>query len=199
VLVKIDIAQFFPSISNRHVYAVWKELLGCSPQISSLLTRLTTFERHLPQGAPSSTMLANLTLYLYDAPIRDECERLNIQYSSWVDDLAFSSENPRPVINVVFSTLRKSGFRVSRKKLEIIGRGSRKDLNGVLIGRDLSGTPDRLARIRSGIHNLRRGRVPRVKVERYVQSLRGSIAQIASINPLKAAVLKEQLEAVVSK
>jgi len=64
--------------------------------------------------------------------------------------LAFSSEDPRPIINLVIGTLRKAGFDISRRKLEIIGPGERKILNGVLLGRVLSVPPDRLARIRSG-------------------------------------------------
>jgi hypothetical protein len=195
VLVKIDVARFFPSISNRHVYRVWRDLLGCSPPISGILTQLTTFERHLPQGAPTSTMLANLVLYSCDGPIRAECERLGIRYSSWVDDLAFSSNDPRPVINLVVATLQKNGFRISRKKLEIVGPGVRKILNGVLLGRHVSVPPDRLARIRSGIHKLRQGQVPVQSLARYVQSLRGSIAQIATINAGKAEKLKKDLGA----
>ena len=196
-LLKIDVARFFPSISNRHVYMVWSELLGCSPQISGLLTQLTTFERHLPQGAPSSTMLANLVLYSCDGPIRAECERQKIRYSSWVDDLALSSDDPRPVVNLVVSTLRKNGFRISRKKLEIAGPRSRKILNGVLLGRHPSIPAERLARIRSGIHKLRQGSVPDADVLRYVRSLQGSIAQIASINTIKGEKLRGDLEEVL--
>jgi hypothetical protein len=198
VLVKIDIARFFPSISNRHVYMVWRDLLGCSPPISGLLTQLTTFERHLPQGAPSSTIIANLVLYSCDGPIRAECKRLGIRYSSWVDDLAFSSEDSRPVINLVVATLQKNGFRISRKKLEIISPGARKVLNGVLLGRRVSVPPDRLARIRSGIHKLRQGHVPVENMVRYVQGLRGSVAHIATVNATKAERLKKDLEFAIS-
>jgi hypothetical protein len=195
VLLKIDIKRFFPSITNKHVYAVWRDLLNCSPEISSLLTKLTTFERHLPQGAPSSTMLANLVLYSCDGAIRDECCRGNIQYSSWIDDLAFSSDNPRPVINVVIKVLREAGFRISRKKLEIAGPASRKILNGVVLGRRLGIPPDRLSRIRSGIHKLRQGYLQSAQIEGYVRSLRGSIAQIKPINAKKAESLGKDLEA----
>jgi len=199
VLLKIDIKRFFPSITNRHVYKVWRDLLICSPEVSSLLTKLTTFERHLPQGSPSSTMLANLVLYSCDGPVRDECRRRNIQYSSWIDDLAFSSENPRPVIEVVIGTLQRHGFSISRKKLEITGPRSRKVLNGVLLGRCFSVPPDRLSRIRSGIHKFKDGHVPPAEVAHYLQSLRGSIAQIASINPKKAKSLQKNLEAACEK
>jgi len=201
VLVKIDIASFFPSITNRHVYRVWQDLLGCSPEISSLLTKLTTFERHLPQGAPTSTSLANLVLHLIDGPIRSECERLGIRYSTWVDDLAFSSENPRPITNLVISTLQREGFRISRRKLEIVSPGERKILNGVLVGRCLSSPPDYLARIRAGIHKLHSGQVPRFpmsEIAHYSQKLRGSIAHISTINPAKGEKLYQSLEATSS-
>ncbi len=199
VLVKIDIASFFPSITNKHVYRVWQDLLGCSPEISSLLTRLTTFERHLPQGAPTSTLLANLVLHLIDGPIRSECERLGIRYSTWVDDLAFSSENPRSIISLVISTLQREGFRISRRKLEIISPGERKILNGVLIGRGLSVPPDHLARVRAAAHKLRTSQVPLSETPRYSQSLRGSIAHISTINPTKAEKLYRSLEASPSE
>lgn len=199
VLLKMDIKRFFPSITNKHVYAVWRDLLNCSPEISCLLTKLTTFERHLPQGAPSSTMLANLVLYSCDGAIRDECCRRNIQHSSWIDDLAFSSDDPRPVINVVIRVLREGGFRISRKKLEIAGPASRRILNGVVLGQGFGIPPDRLSRIRSGIHKLRQGQVPAAKVESYVRSLRGSIAQIKPINAKKAEHLSGNLEAACKR
>jgi len=194
VLIKIDIARFFPSITNVHVYRVWAGLLGCSPEISGLLTQLTTFERHLPQGAPSSTLLANLVLYSADGPIRGECERVGIRYSSWIDDLAFSSDDPRPIVPLVVATLRKSGFRISRKKLEIIGPRERKILNGVVLGRRVSVPSERLARVRSGIHKLQEGKVPAAEVDRYVEGLRGGVAQISTIDRAKARRLREDLE-----
>ena len=199
VLLKIDIKQFFPSISNLHVYAIWSDLLNCSPEISSLLTKLTTFERHLPQGAPTSTMLANLVLFACDGAIRDECGRRNIQYSSWIDDLAFSSDDPRPVIELVIRVLREQGLRISRRKLEITGPGSRKILNGVMLGRAFGVPPDRLSRIRSGIHKLGQGYVPAAQFEGYLRSLRGSIAQIKTINAKKAESLEKDLEAACKK
>src|SRR5260370_4064082 len=199
VLLKLDIKRFFPSITNKHVYAVWNDLLNCSPEISGLLTKLTTFERHLPQGAPSSTMLANLVLYSCDGAIREECERRKIQYSSWIDDLAFSSEDPRPVIDVVIGVLREGGLRISRKKLEIAGPASRKILNGVVLGRRLGIPPDRLSGIRSGIHKLRQGYVQSAQIEGYVRSLRGSIAQIKPINAKKAEFLGKDLEAAYKR
>jgi RNA-directed DNA polymerase len=193
-LVTVDIKSFFRRITNRQVYRVWRETLDCSPRIAALLTRLTTFERHLPQGAPTSSLLANLVLFSIDQPIRDECARRGIQYSTWVDDLAFSGKNPREVISAVVASLRRAAFSISHKKLKIMGSGSRKVLNGVLMGRFPGVLPERISRLRSGIHKLRTKQVAAHDVEKYIRQLQGGITYIASIKPQKAAKLREELQ-----
>jgi RNA-directed DNA polymerase len=193
-LVTIDIKSFFPSIDNHQVFKVWRNLLNCSDRISRLLTRLTTFERHLPQGAPTSTLLANLVLHTADGPIRDECKRLVVRYSSWVDDLAFSGDNPQQVIQTAASTLRAAGFAISHKKLKIMGPGTRKCLNGTMLTRFPSVHPERLGWIRSGIHKLRTGHVPAEETASYVRSLKGKIQQVLTLAPRKGIKLLQALE-----
>lgn len=194
VIVAIDIKNFFPSIGNCLVYRVWRDVLDCSPKIAGLLTKLTTFERHLPQGAPTSTLLANLVLFSVDAPIRDVCRLRGVTYSTWVDDLAFSGSEPQAVIRVAVEALRAAGFSVSHKKLKVMGPGERRVLNGVLVVRFPSVLPERLSRLRSGIHKLRTGEVAPEDVGSYVRGLRGGIAHVASVAPQKAAKLSRDLE-----
>lgn len=196
VLVTMDIRSFFPSITNMHVYFVWSQLLKCSPRIAGMLTKLTTFERHLPQGAPTSTTLANLVLYSLDAPVRSECDRQNVRYSTWVDDLAFSGDSAREVIDVAVGALGRSGFAVPHKKQKIMGSGTRKVLNKVLIGKFPTVLPERFAQLRSGIHKLRIRQVSKRELGAYLQSLEGSIGQVASIDPRKGKKLRIQLAAV---
>ncbi len=70
LLVTIDVKSCFPSITNVHVYNIWRFFLGCSTEVASILTKLTTFDRHLPQGAATSPLLANLFVWSIDEPIR---------------------------------------------------------------------------------------------------------------------------------
>src|SRR6266849_1736351 len=58
---RADIKDFYPSISASRVYKMFIAL-GCAPDVSHLLTRLTTYDHRLPQGAPTSPALANLYL-----------------------------------------------------------------------------------------------------------------------------------------
>jgi RNA-directed DNA polymerase len=194
VLATLDIRSFFPSVSNIQVYKVWREVLDCSPRIASALTKLTTFERHLPQGAPTSTLLANLVLFSVDRTIREECLRRGVRYSTWVDDLAFSGEDAREVIGVAVKALSGAGFSVSHRKMKVMGAGDRKVLTGLLLGKQPGVLPQRLSNLRSGIHKLRTGKVPLSLQERYVRSPRGSINFVGLISQQKARPLHEELD-----
>ena len=193
-LVTLDIRNFFPSISNIQVNKVWREVLDCSPRVASILTMLTTFERHLPQGAPTSTLLANLVLYSVDKDIRGECSRAGVPYSTWVDDLAMSGHGSKEIIGAIVAALSKNGFSVSHRKLKVMGPGDSKVLTGMLLGRRPGVTRERLSNLRSGIHKLRIGKVPEESQPNYVRSLRGSILFVASLAPNKAQGLRRDLD-----
>lgn len=192
-LAKIDVKNFFPTITNLHVFEIWRHLLNCSPKIASLLTRLTTVKRRLPQGAPTSTLLANLVVLSIDALVRYESRRSESRYSGWVDDLAFSGENPRPLIGTTIRELAKGGFSVSRGKIKVMGPHSRKIITGVRLGKTPRPDPTQLSRVRSGIHKLRTGAVPPDQVAEYVRSLEGKISHVASIDPRRGVRLAEDL------
>lgn len=197
VLVTIDIRSFFPNITTYHVYHVWHGILGSSPEISGLLTRLTTFRKHLPQGAPTSTMLANLVLYSVDRTIREACAQLQVSYSTWVDDIAFSGDNARQVINTAVRALMNAGFAVPHRKTKIMGPGSSKVLTGVLVRSFPSVLKERVDRIRSGIHKLRCSVIDPEELDGYLKSLSGNISQLSTIDPIKGARLQSELDSVL--
>ena len=58
-LVTNDIKAFFPSISHRVVFRMLRDDHGFGSDVASLLTRLTTLEGRLREGAPTSSTLAN--------------------------------------------------------------------------------------------------------------------------------------------
>ena len=198
VIVTVDIRSFFPSISTHQIYAVWADLLGCAPEIARILTRLTTYDFHLPQGAPTSSALANLVLYSLDQPIREYCEGECIHYSTWIDDLAFSGEAARDAINVAVRALRRGGFAVPHRKMRIMPAHRRQMLTGLLLNRQ----PGLLRRYesatRSGIYKLQRGLVSTFQREAYVRSLQGRITYIRMINPRRARPLDLCLQSLVS-
>jgi hypothetical protein len=182
LLVTLDIRQCFPNITNVQVYQVWRKLLGCSTPVARLLTQLTTFQRRLPQGAATSPLLANLFIWMIDEPIRKACADLDVAYSTWIDDLAFSGEHARNLIQVAASVLGTHGLRLSRKKIRIMGPTAIKLLTGTRLGAGQVRAPkEKLSRVRSGIHKLRSGLVTEEDEEKYICGL---VAQLRFIHQL---------------
>lgn len=184
LLVTLDIRQCFPSITNLHIYQVWAKLLGCSPPVAKLLTELTTFRRHLPQGAATSPLLANLFIWMIDEPIRRRCDEMSVAYSTWIDDLAFSGDRARELIQPAVATLALRGLRVKREKIKIMGPRAIRLLTGTRLGSGQIRAPkDKLSRIRSGIHKLRIGLVDARDEECFILGLVGQLRFIQQICP----------------
>lgn len=198
-LVTIDIKNFFPSVTPDQVRNVFRTVLNCSPRISYLLTGLTTCRGRLPQGAPTSPLLANLVLSAFDGEIRGICTQAGIRYSSWIDDLAFSGSSASGVIGPVVDALMKAGFRVSHRKIKRMGRGDRKVLNNLVLGKFVTVQRQHRSRIRAGIHNLKCGRVPIHDFGAYVDGLRGSISYLRLFDPHRAAEFDLQLQAACAQ
>lgn len=90
-----DVKHFYPSISAIRVYRMFLQL-GCSPAISTLLTRLTTHRHRLPQGAPTSPALANLYLRLSGLAGRLSglAKKHGLCVTYFGDDILVSGEKP---------------------------------------------------------------------------------------------------------
>jgi RNA-directed DNA polymerase len=199
VLVTIDVKSCFPSITNLHIYRVWREFLGCSTRVAALLTRLTTFDRHLPQGAATSPLLANLTIWMVDGEIRHACDARSVAYSTWIDDLAFSGAAARQLIPISAKTLQSHGLKISRSKVKIMGPREIKLLTGTRLGRWAARAPkDKLSRVRSGIHKLQSGLVNPEEEERFINGLVGQLEYIDRLSRKDSRTLATQLSAVTT-
>lgn len=199
LLVTLDIKQCFPSMNPKHVYRVWSSTLGCSPEISKILTMLTTYDRRLPQGAPTSPALANLLIWSIDEPIRALCASLGLAYSTWLDDLAFSGERAREIIQPMIEIFQGEGLAFSHRKIRIMGARETKNLTGTRLGRKTVRVPSTFcSQVRAGIHNLKIGRVEDSEIERYVHQLIGRLRYIDGVSAIDSRPLKLQLQRAMS-
>ena len=138
LLVTIDIEQCFPSISDKLVFDAIKRLVVAT-DVAELLTRLTTANHHLPQGAPTSPVLANMVMLRAFEEISQRASRIGVRVSSWLDDFAFSGTRAREAIGFAYDAFGKLGLRISRKKTYIL-RGDRvaQELTGIVLNRRAS-------------------------------------------------------------
>ena len=111
-----DLKKFFPSISHNQVFQLFLEL-GVTPKISRILTQLTTYKSELPQGVPTSTLLANLVFKKTGDKIFDFAKCNNMKFTTFVDDLTISSKiDFKDKIPAIIKIITNDGYKISRKK-----------------------------------------------------------------------------------
>lgn len=133
-LLVVDIKDFFPSVKLEHVREIYEEI-GFPPEVAMQLSRLCCLDGRLPQGAPTSPMLANLVFRPLDKRFTELAGRWNCRYSRYADDLAFSGERrfrPRD-IKATARILGIHGFALNDAKSRIIGAGGRQVVAGLVV------------------------------------------------------------------
>ena len=194
-VVQLDVRECFPSISNKMVYALFQERLGFGAEISRLLTQLTTYQHSLPQGAPTSTSIANLLLgFEVDSILLGKARARDIIYTRFVDDLFFSGAEPHPLINQAIAALASAGLRVKRQKLKIQPRHIRQEVTGLTVNRSRRPSVARYkrARVRAAIHEMAQKDGP--DKDELLRSIQGRIAHIKQTNAGEAVRLQRQLD-----
>lgn len=161
-LLKVDIEDFFHSVSEGTVSAIFAQL-GFQRLLAFEFARLCTiavdrgpgknpsphagpitfyalgYEGYLPQGAPTSPMLANLAMLRTDNELAQLAAERGFRYSRYADDLAFSTDADRSLAEMhrlqrdVCEILNASGFRHNQRKTAIRGPGTRRIILGMLV------------------------------------------------------------------
>lgn len=129
-MMKFDIKDFFPSVSRKCVFNIFRNELHFCEEASNLLSYLTTFNGHLPQGAPTSPSLAMISLNGMYKSLSNYCAPNNLQWSVWLDDIAISSKekNLREHMWRIKNIMNNIPFIINDKKVTgIIKVGSKKD------------------------------------------------------------------------
>jgi RNA-directed DNA polymerase len=130
-----DIRNFFPSIKFDYVYKMFLRY-NFSYDVSSVITKLTTYKYSVPQGIPTSTYITNLVFIPLDQEIMKLCSQENIKYTRFVDDLSFSSKNDfQNLITEIINKIYLYQLKISHKKTKYkIGPT---EITGILVKNNL--------------------------------------------------------------
>lgn len=95
---------------------------------------------HLPQGAPTSPMLANIVAKEIDAEIGLLAKKYKLRYSRYSDDIVLSSaseefgkELAKKVVGKLYRILLNAGYQPNVEKTKISGPGSKMIVLGLLV------------------------------------------------------------------
>ena len=136
----LDLKDCFPKTNNKRIFKVWRNYLKAGNDVSSILTRLTTFQRRLPQGSPTSSSLCNIALTPLYKKIENYCHNKNLNLTLYVDDVTISGKSTavRSATGGIINIIQKEGYAVRRNKVEIMTSDKAQKTTGVLVNKKLS-------------------------------------------------------------
>ena len=145
VLIKVDIKDFFPSVTRDMLRPLLWYFVCREPQALERLLDLCMTDNGLPQGAPTSPILSNLVLRKFDIAAYQFANLMGAKYTRYADDLTFSLtvDDPikaRKIVSGVRSILTEQGFELSEKanKLNILRGHQAQQVCGITLN---SGKP----------------------------------------------------------
>ena len=154
-ILKMDLKDFYPSICRAKVYNQFLQL-GYNTYAANLITNICILDGKLPQGAVTSPYLASLVCYKMDVRIAAYCNKRDIVYTRYADDLTFSCDN-RDELHKIYGMIKKivedEGFTLNQKKTQFLTPKGHKKVVGVTINDGmLKASKDLKRSVRAMIH-----------------------------------------------
>jgi RNA-directed DNA polymerase len=228
VVLRLDLEDCFASVSAGRVYGLFRAT-GYAEGVAHVLTGLCTNAMpvdewarvprpmtaeaiaahhrlgrrlaapHLPQGAPSSPALANLSAFRLDRRLAALAASLDARYSRYADDLVLSGDGRLRapwVRSVVASIASEEGFRVNLAKTNLMTRAGRQRVAGIVVNDRVNLARDEYDALKAILHDAEHhglAAANRTGHPEFRAHLRGRIAWLESLHPARGAHLRERL------
>ena len=134
-VLKMDLKNFYPSIKKERIFYQFINW-GYNDEIANLLTNICTHENKLPQGAVTSACLANIVCKHMDVRIAGYCNKREITYTRYADDMMFSCNNRltlRNIYGMIEKIVNSEGFTLNKKKTIFMTPKGHKKLLGLTV------------------------------------------------------------------
>lgn len=121
VLVKIDICDFFGSITERQVTESL-EKAGLAHDVAILISEICCLDGILPQGASTSGYISNIVMKSFDRRIIRYCRANGLRYTRYSDDIAVSGEaiDLASLMSCVRVALRFQEMKLNDEKFRVL-------------------------------------------------------------------------------
>lgn len=200
LIFKADIKDFFPSIDSERIRRIFRIRLGCSEEVTDVLTELSTYEGILPQGSPTSTMLANFAIEHLAFRLFCLAKQHGAAYTQFVDDITISG--PKHLVKLkplIVKIIEEEGFINNPKKLVIQTEREEHIVTGVRInfGKDIP--KKKLMEISQKIKEMKQVALKGEPISaKEIRSLKGKLRYYSKLNPGSAAFLARQFNAILT-
>jgi RNA-directed DNA polymerase len=202
LLIKMDLKDFFPTVTFPRVLGVYLDI-GYVYSVALILTRLSSYKRRLPQGAPTSPALSNLVCRKMDQRLSGLATRMDYSYTRYADDITFSTVAPNAppdrLIRVACQIIAEEGFVFSQEKLSIRRKGSRQLVTGLIVNEKLSIPREDRKRLRAIIHNIQTQGLEsqnRDNCPYFLERLEGYVAFVDGVNRQQGEKFRSEIEKI---
>lgn len=181
-ILKVDLLKFYDTITEERVYGVFKNM-GYQGNLAVSLSKLCTYKHSpeywnsfeptekeilsryikempaiLPQGCPSSPMLANIIASKMDFRFEELAKKMNFSYSRYADDLTFSIKDngTLPSVSFISKIIIDEGFYINYKKVKYMLKGQKQYVTGLTVTNGVHTSKKYRKRIARHIHFCRK-------------------------------------------
>lgn len=147
----VDLDSFFPSINFGRIRGMFMAYpYHRNSEVATFLAQICCHENELPQGAPTSPVLANMICAKMDAELQRLAKRHRCYYTRYADDLTFSTSyrgfpvgiglvnrsEEQPVTEVgpeLRQIIESNGFAINPMKVRLQNKHRRQEVTGILV------------------------------------------------------------------
>ena len=167
-VLNIDLADFFPSITRKRIYSrLVEKPYSFNKKVANAIAALSTnVYSQLPQGSPSSPIIANIVAAELDTDLNKLCRSLYARYTRYADDITISIKrgemSPRlarypnalgtgqvVIGDSLARIIEHHGFQINDRKSRLQSYWTRQTCTGLVVN------GDRISPPRSYIRRLR--------------------------------------------
>jgi len=150
-IFNIDLENFFPSITYSRIAGLLRAKPYELPErVAGAIARLVCLGSSLPQGAPTSPVLANMICAKMDTQLKKLAQESKCVYTRYADDITFSTSLPKfptslattddktgqlIVGQVLDNIIRTNGFRINSRKIRLQTKFDRQEVTGLTVNK----------------------------------------------------------------
>jgi len=167
-LLNIDIEDFFSSINFGRIRGLFlHKPFSFNKDVSTILAQICCYKNGLPQGAPTSPIIANLICYRFDTRMIQFAKKNRLFYTRYADDITLSSkimfkkniirfrgnDFSFPVLsNETKNIFKENGFAINKEKTHFSTKSHRQKITGIIINKKINTSQKFIRQVRAMLH-----------------------------------------------
>lgn len=167
-----DIVDFFRTINFGRVrgFFIKDRRFQLDQEVATFLAQISCFQNQLPQGSPSSPVIANLIARKLDIKLGHLAYQVGMTYTRYADDLTFSTNKKIYSHSIgvqdangswcagaeLIKIVRASGFEINPNKTRLQQRNSHQEVTGLTVNRKINTNSTYRYTARAMVHSVLR-------------------------------------------